>query len=246
MKSLLHCCGIYEIRNMNTGTRYIGSSARLGRRLNDHKYMLRRGKHHCVRLQRAWDRDGEAAFQFNILVVLEPSEQLSTEQRFLDDLKAAGEDLYNVALSAEAPNLGRKASPETRAKLSAERRRRFADPAVRQRLSDTLKGMFADPDVRAKRSKARAEEGRDPEIQRKKSEAMRRYYADPENRAKTGRSSLGRVWSDDHRAKLSASIKLSTSTPEARAARSARMKARWADPVERERILASKRKKAAA
>lgn len=30
MKSLLHCCDIYEIRNMITGTRYIGSSVRLG------------------------------------------------------------------------------------------------------------------------------------------------------------------------------------------------------------------------
>jgi hypothetical protein len=52
--------GIYEIRNTQSGVRYIGSAARIPVRLNQHRAMLVRGKHHSIALQRAAARTLQA------------------------------------------------------------------------------------------------------------------------------------------------------------------------------------------
>lgn len=59
--------GIYEIRNTICDKSYIGQSVDLERRMNAHKYDLRSGRHSNIHLQRAWDKYGEGAFEFNIL-----------------------------------------------------------------------------------------------------------------------------------------------------------------------------------
>ena len=46
-------------------------------------------------------------------------------------------------------------TPETRAKMSAARKRAWADPAVRAKMSAASKRALADPAVRAKMSAAR-------------------------------------------------------------------------------------------
>lgn len=56
--------GIYEIEHRPSGRVYVGSSDDIRRRLRAHRALLRRGAHENVRLQRAWIRDGEAAFDF--------------------------------------------------------------------------------------------------------------------------------------------------------------------------------------
>lgn len=47
---------VYEIRHVDSGKRYIGSTVRWPDRWKEHRAALRAGKHHSVLLQRAWDK----------------------------------------------------------------------------------------------------------------------------------------------------------------------------------------------
>ena len=58
---------VYAIRNIIDGKMYIGSSVNIDRRKREHFNALKRGQHHSIHLQRAWDRYGKNSFKFEIL-----------------------------------------------------------------------------------------------------------------------------------------------------------------------------------
>jgi group I intron endonuclease len=60
--------GIYEIKNTENGKRYIGSSKELETRILNHLWGLNKERHCNDHLQNAWDKYGEEAFEFNILL----------------------------------------------------------------------------------------------------------------------------------------------------------------------------------
>lgn len=127
--------GVYIIRNLTNGKVYIGASANVERRWRNHENDLRRGVHHSSHLQRAWLKYGEDAFAFD---VLEETSDLSGRESWWishvrPDLRGRGFNLFGGASghherSAEHRErmsrikAGRKASDETRAKISASKR----------------------------------------------------------------------------------------------------------------------------
>lgn len=81
--------GIYMIRNVIDGTVYVGSGKVIQNRWKSHRSLLRRGKHHSPKLQRAWNRDGEQAFAFSVLEVVElEADLMDKEQKWIDVLGA--------------------------------------------------------------------------------------------------------------------------------------------------------------
>ena len=59
--------GIYEILNTINGKRYIGSAVNFNERWMNHKKMLKKGIHHSIHLQRAWNNHGGGSFEFSVL-----------------------------------------------------------------------------------------------------------------------------------------------------------------------------------
>lgn len=59
--------GIYKIENKKDKKVYIGSALDIKGRFRSHKYALRHNKHRNQHLQRAWNRDSESSFLFEIL-----------------------------------------------------------------------------------------------------------------------------------------------------------------------------------
>jgi group I intron endonuclease len=114
--------GIYEIKNIANGKRYIGSTLSFNSRFRKHKTELRGGYHHSPKLQNAWNKHGEDSFVFSVLAVLEKDQNqlIETEQRLLDQINSSGEDSYNIAAIAGASMKGRKQSEEFK-KKAAER-----------------------------------------------------------------------------------------------------------------------------
>jgi group I intron endonuclease len=93
----LSLSGIYEIVNLATGKRYIGSATRFSSRWWLHKKELRHNRHHSRYLQNAWNKSGESEFVFRILeVVDDKADLLAWEQAFLE----AYEPEYNIAFIA--------------------------------------------------------------------------------------------------------------------------------------------------
>lgn len=87
-------CGVYAITHKATGARYIGSSATMKARWVAHRSELRRSRHSSRKLQALWDRDGEAAFVFEVIEPIEDARLLADrEWQHQDNLEATSPDL---------------------------------------------------------------------------------------------------------------------------------------------------------
>ena len=96
--------GIYSIVNQNNGKTYIGSSKNIIRRWGIHKSALKNNRHHCIHLQRSWNKHGPDAFKFEVIVEMtNPSEKLL----LAEELKIINEQLpqYNVGSVGGGDNL---------------------------------------------------------------------------------------------------------------------------------------------
>ncbi len=242
--------GIYRLQNTVSGKVYIGSAANTNRRRSQHYFDLRHGKHANSHLQKSWNKHGEDAFEFKVLIRCAKEYLIRLEQEAIDDYRdtLGWEMMYNNATRAgsqlgmkhspesiakmSASSKGKKASPETRVKLSAMRRGRKLSSRWRANMSAAQKGRKISSEHRAKISEAN--QGKPAWNKGKK--------CPPEVREKISASLKGRKLSPDCIAK----IKIRMRTPEARARASVAGTGRvpWnkdkkADPETRKKISAS-------
>lgn len=78
--------GIYRIKNKINGKCYIGSSVNFDDRKNLHFSLLRRGIHHSIILQRAYDKYGLEFLSFEVLEHCEKEILIEREQWYIDNL----------------------------------------------------------------------------------------------------------------------------------------------------------------
>lgn len=104
-------CGIYSISNKINDKSYIGSSCDIIRRWRHHKQNLNKGIHHCIYLQRAWNKYSENNFVFHIEAKCTKDNLISLEQSFLDKAKLDRKKYYNSTYHAggqEPKNITKK------------------------------------------------------------------------------------------------------------------------------------------
>jgi len=102
--ALPRASGIYQIRCIPTGKIYIGSAKNLRVRWGQHQRSLRRGLHSNIHLQQAWNRYGEASFDFTTLEIVETSGLLEAEQIWIDRTGCAERGVgYNIFAVAGSP-----------------------------------------------------------------------------------------------------------------------------------------------
>jgi hypothetical protein len=58
---------VYGIFHKDSDTFYVGSSIDVGVRFRHHRYLLRHNRHTCAYLQNAWNKHGEASFEFRVI-----------------------------------------------------------------------------------------------------------------------------------------------------------------------------------
>lgn len=169
--------GIYAITNRANGKRYIGQSSALRDRWLFHKSALRRGKH-CNRIiQNAWNRYGEAAFEFTIIEEAKPEDLCEREQHWIDTLRPE----YNIAPVAGTTR-GMKHPPRT-----AEFRERMRKQSTgRKHSPESIERMRAIPG-RPLSAEAKA----------KLAAHDRSYLHSPEAVAKRREKMVGRKWSPE-------------------------------------------------
>lgn len=113
--------GIYQIRNLINGKKYIGQSIDLERRKKDHFRYLKGNYHKNIHLQNAYNFYGQENFVFEVLVYCESNkEELTKREQFFVDSESQ-ENLYNILIKCVNSNLGVGFSEETKKKLSKSR-----------------------------------------------------------------------------------------------------------------------------
>lgn len=214
--------GIYKILCRVSGKFYIGSSCDTHKRRLEHWSSLRRGAHHASRLQRAWTKYGEAAFEFEVIERVPVERLIEAEQRWLDTSRSYDRDFgYNSATCAEASARGRKHSEASKEKNRAAAKKRMAQPGVLERMREAGLAQMADPENRVKAGAANI--GRVPTAEQlaKASAALQGHGTSDETVAKIRAALRGKKFTTEHLANLTAARR-------ARASHSAETKAKMA------------------
>jgi group I intron endonuclease len=221
---------IYCIKNIISGRVYVGSAARgAAHRWKSHRSQLRNNIH-TTKLQRSWNKHGEAAFEWSILEDVDDlTHLLKREQFWIDELHAAC-PRRGLNSSPTAGNcMGTKHSDETKEKWSTQRRGVSKAPTHRKAIGDAQKGKIISaahrtlaseatrryfeehPEARERmrevgRKNGLAGKGRkyNQEVRANFSEARKKAWADPEKRLRMTAGQVGRRASQETRAKMSA------------------------------------------
>lgn len=133
-------CGIYQIVNKVNGKRYVGSAVNFASRWRVHKHQLRKGNHHSVALQRAWNSYGEDSFDFAIIEECDREKLIEREQIHLD----MGYD-YNCSPTASS-SLGVVGREETKEKCRIAIKEKWSDPEYRDMMTRSRSGWTPDED----------------------------------------------------------------------------------------------------
>jgi len=235
--------GVYQITNQINGNRYIGSSMNIKKRWVAHKSKLNIGKHGNQHLQRAWRKYGEENFKFEIVCSCPEDKIIEFEQFFLD----ARHPEYNIAIYASAPMLGRRASEETRRKMSEANKGKTAwnkgkhrSEETRRKISEALKGIKnpnygKHPSAETRRKLSEAHKNISTETRRKLSESLKGHTVSMETREKLSETNKGQIpWnkgkhlSEEHKHKLSEANKGKYPSEEHKHKISEAQKRRWA------------------
>lgn len=143
--------GIYFIsRKDKPNEVYIGSSVNVYSRWGVHLCELRGNKHHCVRLQRLYNKYGLDMLDFRIVDLVPPEELLSKEQWYIDKHI---EDLGRRWLLNSSVNASRVLDdPDVRDSVNAGIRLKWAtDYEFRDRKTNWLRDQNSNPEFIEKR-----------------------------------------------------------------------------------------------
>jgi group I intron endonuclease len=137
---------IYAIENTMNEHRYIGSTTDYKRRWHTHRSSLRKGKHHSFILQRAWDKYGESAFVFKLLLICSRDQRTEYENRLMPL------QTYNVYRTAKEQLVrgGWRHKPEFCEKISLLHKGKHLSAEHREKLSALAKARVYDASFKEK------------------------------------------------------------------------------------------------
>jgi group I intron endonuclease len=219
---------IYAIVNNITNDMYVGSAVAVNRRWSAHRNLLTKQCHYNLRLQRAYSKYGNKAFDWEIVQFVDDKTELIAREQFWMYFFVPK---YNGRPIANSP-FGTKASAETRAKMSVSAKKRGFTEEHKQNISKAKKGICTISDEQKKRL----------------SELNTGKVFTDETRAKISASGIGNTnakgaqFSNAERAKRSArmsgnSFAIGTQyTAEQRAVISERMKQIWANRKQQKEV----------
>ena len=210
--------GIYAITHTASGRCYVGSALDFRKRWRVHRHHLRKAKHHSVYLQRAWDRYGEEAFSFRVLLVCAEKNLSDYEQRCIDGLMSCHRDHgFNMAPVAGSMR-GFKHSEESRAKNRAAQIGKRLSPEHLAALVAANTGRKPSAESRERMRQARLALGyKHSEETLAKMRKHRAKKISPETRAKWSAARKGRKmpeWFPEFASKIHSGKTLSAETRE--------------------------------
>lgn len=193
--------GIYKIKNTINHKLYIGSAVNIHTRWNRHKHNLRKGNHHSIKLQRAWDKYGENNFIFEIMLICNRNDLQFYEQSALDVMNS-----YNAGYNSNPfarTSLGAKHTEETKKKLSEIAKKRKYSLETRAKISIALRRREIKPETVEKLRLINSGKIVSEETRRKIAESKIGKKHSEEHKKKISNGLKGRIQSKETRNKIS-------------------------------------------
>lgn len=207
-------CGVYGILHFVSGRVYIGSASHIVHRLRCHLRMLRQKAHHSPKLQNAWNKYGENAFQFVALEFCEEPLLREREQFHLDTHQAWQSGGFNIAPQAFPTH---RLSEETRRKKSQQVKAYMRTRKGRAQVLAALERGRSSEESIQKRRKALSGRKQSLESVAKRSAALRGRKFSPEAKARISAALKGKGKSPQARVNMSKAAKRRMDTPEGQA-----------------------------
>ena len=170
---------IYLITNTVNGKVYVGQTKRtLRERWADHrKAYAHQGERYNCPLYRAFRKYGLGAFTLSELEQCSDLDLLNrAEQKWVSHYHSTNSFLGYNATSGGGQ--GRTPTLETRAKLSASKKKQMESPEARRRVSEGVKKQWEDPIFRQRMTEQLRLRGADPANRKHISETLSRYVAE--------------------------------------------------------------------
>lgn len=122
-RNIDHDSGVYIIKQKSTNKVYVGSAVNIFKRWLEHFRVLKKGCHHSILLQRAFDKSGHDDFVFIVIeFVCENKDLLNIEQYWIDKLHSSSIE-YGFNINKTAGNrLGTTHSEESKQRMSNRRK----------------------------------------------------------------------------------------------------------------------------
>jgi group I intron endonuclease len=195
---------VYQIRNLVSGSFYIGSTTNLYERWRTHRKKLRSDTHPNKHLQATWNKHGEEAFRFEILAEFESVNDMETAEEGLLEQAIQNKKCCNISPWAKTPWRNRgHLHPLYGTNLTDEQKQNLRDAAKRQwKTSDPRTGRKHSEQTKAKIKAAVAvaySEGRGGAYLRP-SEETRKKMSEAQ---KGNQYAKGHIRTEEHRRKLS-------------------------------------------
>ena len=206
-------CGVYCIFNAESGKSYIGSAKNIEYRWRKHREMLRRGKHHSLKLQNSWEKHGETPWHW--LVIEECPEDLLLEREdhyiVLLNVFRGGYNMSGKAGKVELSEDGRKRiGNANRNRVITEGELVNRSASQKRRSPDTWRrGWKHTDDAKKSMSKAGRGKPKSPEHRAKLAEHCKKL-AEARRKPKVPRYPY--KWSEERRKKLSEATILRNAT----------------------------------
>lgn len=131
--------GVYQIMNMRNHHMYIGSTVDFSERWAKHKWLLKKGLHSNIHLQRAWNKDGENLFEFSEVEHTDrDSKILAAREQYYTDL---WKPEYAIRRECVVSRLGCRHSEETKHKMRKHRSEETKEKMRKPKSEEHKKNM---------------------------------------------------------------------------------------------------------
>ncbi len=200
-KTIVEFPGVYQIVNRINGKKYIGSAINLRSRFYNHLKTLKNGANRSRYLQNAWNKYGQKAFEFKVVLVCAKKDILFYEQRAINVFRSALIG-YNLSPTAGSP-LGTKHSKMACYNKSLVMKKRMSSKKFRKKIFLFKIGHIVSEETCKKISNRLTGRARSKEHCQHISDGLMGRTHSKETRLKMSFSQKGRKHSEESKRKIS-------------------------------------------
>lgn len=203
--------GIYCIENTKTLKKYVGKSKDINSRFSQHKYSLKKGKHHNQYLQNAYNKDGKKYFRYYVLETMEDYEPIKLafkEMVWIDKLKTLdSEHGYNLLYDSPQGYIVHNSTRKKQSEInSGEKNPNYGNNWTDEQKEDMsniakkrhASGLFYNDEWKGKLSKAAIKTWSDLDKRKTMAENVSKSKTNSDFFQYTKEGNLVAVWEDIH------------------------------------------------